>query len=80
MSRPSQKSSRRKKGRKKGRARREFDENVPGGGPMQGMVHGFQRALGAANKEGKPNRKWGESVLTIVLIAATVAIVVWRCA
>jgi hypothetical protein len=43
------------------------------------MVHGFQRALGAADKAGKPNRKWGENVLTIVLIAATVAIVVWRC-
>ena len=47
---------------------------------MQGMVHGFQRALGAADKKGKPNRKWGENVLTIGLIAATVAIVVWRCA
>ncbi len=80
MSKPSSKSSRNKKQRKKGRARKTFDDQTPGGGPMQGMVHGFQRALGAADKKGKPNRKWGENVLTIGLIAATVAIVVWRCA
>ena len=80
MSKPSSKSSRRKKVRKKGKARKAFDEQAPGGGAMQGMVHGFQRALGAADKKGRPNRKWGENILTIVLIAATAAIIVWRCA